>query len=297
MRVLERTVLGEFALDLSKLQRIVSIISSAFSGISHELTLVATLKNQKRISTHDLQELATIDNAIANPITRLEIEAKSEAEKKNCSIAFRSEDVDFISGVPIIIQSNDVAWASSLFSELEEQVERTILRDQVSKYRQSKILRRLVPLTIVILIGLLSMFFMFRSISSLTPNESELSTLRQLSRTAQSNDQKIDFLVAFSKYQMEKTGSLAKSGFPFSFDLFTFAFFIGASPFIIGTILVAFALFTCYPGSVFLWGDYNDYYLSLIKRRSQIWNTLVIVLLIGLIINLSSTVISRGIGI
>jgi len=41
MRELERTVSGEFALDTSKLQRVVSIMQSAFLGKTYDLTFVA----------------------------------------------------------------------------------------------------------------------------------------------------------------------------------------------------------------------------------------------------------------
>lgn len=297
MRELERTVSGEFALDASKLQRVVSIIQSAFSGKAYDLTLVATLKNQKRITTHDLQDLIAIDNTIANPVNRLEIQAICASESKSCNVVFRPENDEFHSGVPISVKSDDAPWASNLFSELEEQVERAILRDQVSKYRQSKLFRRLTPLVILLVISIGFLVTMLRSITNLAPNDSELASITRLAEVAQSSEQKLDFLVAYSRHQLQKTRSFATSGFPFSFEALNLHFFIGASPFLLVAGLIIFALTTCYPGSAFLWGDYADHYSTLLKRRSQVWNVVVIALLVGLLINLSSAVISRGIGI
>lgn len=297
MRELERVVSGEFALDASKLQRVVSVMQAAFSGKTHSLTLVATLKNQKRVTTHDLQDLVAIDNTIANPVTGLEIQANCADESKSCSVVFRPENEIFESGVPIAVQSDDAPWASNLFSELEEQVERTILRDQISRYRQSKLFRRLTPLVIVLVVTIGLLVTMLRTINSLAPNDIELASITRLADVAQSTDQKLDFLVAYSKHQLQKTSLFAKSGFPFSSESLTLHFFIGASPFLVVAGLIIFALATCYPGSVFLWGDYSDHYSTIVKRRSQIWNVVVVALLVGLLINLSSAVISRGIGI
>jgi hypothetical protein len=297
MRELERTVYGEFALDTSKLQRVVSIIQAAYAGTKHEITLVAILKNQKRITTHDLQHLIEMDNTITNPVVRLEIQVDCGLEGKSSSVVFRQENSDFRSGIPVSVKSDDAAWASRLFSELEEQVDRTILRDPVSKYRHSGTFRRLTPLIVMLGVTLSLLVFMIRLISRLSANDGELRSLRKLAESASSSDSKIDFLVAYSNYQMGRSEVLAKSGFPLFLDEISFPLLIGASPFLLVAGLTIYTLATCYPGSVFLWGDYAEHYATLVKRRSQIWNVVTIALLVGLLINLSSTVISRGIGI
>ena len=223
--------------------------------------------------------------------------AKCELESKTCRVIFRPENDHFFSGTSISVKSDDAVWASNLFSELEEQVDRTILRDQVSKYRQSKLFRRFTPLVILLAFTLALLGFMVRTIGRLTASESVFAELSGKAKSAQSMEDKIDFVFEYSRYTFGKNQSFSNSGFPFSLDSISLPFIIGVSPFVLVGALAIFALTTCYPGSVFLWGDYADHYKALVDRRSKIWNVVVIALLVGLLINLSSAVISRGIGI
>jgi hypothetical protein len=55
-------------------------------------------------------------------------------------------------------------------------------------------------------------------------------------------------------------------------------------------VIIAFAVFylfkTCYPSAVFLWGDMEEWYGKLLRRRSIIWQVIVISMSVGILSNL-----------
>jgi hypothetical protein len=55
-------------------------------------------------------------------------------------------------------------------------------------------------------------------------------------------------------------------------------------------VIIAFAVFylfkTCYPSAVFLLGDMEEWYGKLLRRRSIIWQVIVIAMSVGILSNL-----------
>jgi hypothetical protein len=41
--------------------------------------------------------------------------------------------------------------------------------------------------------------------------------------------------------------------------------------------------FTCYPSAVFLWGDVNDRYASLVNRRKILWGVIISLIVVGVL--------------
>jgi len=298
MRELLRFVPGDFDLDASKLQRMVSIVGAAFAGTTHDLHLGAIVKNRKRIAAKTLDELLAVDNTIANPIIYVEVQATSEIEGKTCEIAFRTETDGFLSGIDLAVKSNEMSWAGNLFSELEEQVDRTIRRDLISKYRQSHGLRRFMPIIMALIFSATFLFTILKSVNYIPGDAAALKNLAAHGQSAQTIDEKLDFLVDYTNLQIARIEAQRNLGWSLgSLDQITIPLLLGAAPFLLMAGLAAFAVTTCYPGSVFVWGDIAEHYLTLVRRRAQIWNIVVVVFLVGLLINLSSAVLVRGIGI
>lgn len=56
----------------------------------------------------------------------------------------------------------------------------------------------------------------------------------------------------------------------------------------VGLLICAFGyLARLYPGAVFLWGDVEDWYKSILRRRNTVWNVVIATLVLGLIANLA----------
>lgn len=57
-------------------------------------------------------------------------------------------------------------------------------------------------------------------------------------------------------------------------------------PALLTILSLAYLIKYCYPGSVFLWGDFIEHYNAIIERRKFVWNAIVISLLVGILGNL-----------
>lgn len=294
MRQLARTMLTDFALDSSKLQRIVSILQDALKGSDYEVAFSADLKNTKQILTSDLQELLASDNTVANPIQHLRVFAGTQDRLKHVSVHFQAGTDRYMAAASVTIRCDDSAWSSALYSALEEQVERTALRDLVSRYSRSRTARKLLSPLLALFVAAFAVLFTVGTIGRLAGSSQEARELIERAKTVQTQEEKIDFLLRKAQHDLHR---LDRSQPDAIFGLITLPVIVAAAPFVIVVLLVGYCLTRCYPGSVFLWGDYAEYHARVLARRAMIWNVVLVALVVGLVINLSSTVLGRALGL
>lgn len=283
-----------FLLEKSKLSRLLNIIEEKYkgSGLDPKSIFEITLKNGKKMSVHDIEYVLGHDNAVKNPITHFSL-------KYSCSINDDITECEVIynkvmSSIDIFIESVNVKWANELFAEIEEQIERIIVKSFVYSFKR-QILKD--PGLLVIIIGsIFGIITMSIVLTFLQPQpssgkdfllNSDVQHILTLSKNAKSNDDKIG--VIYEYYITRLTNiNIKEKGVSFIdiFHKFDLKIILILLPLLI-IVISGFYLFRyCYPGSIFLWGDYEDHYNDILNRRKIVSNTIIITLLIGIIGNL-----------
>ncbi len=64
------------------------------------------------------------------------------------------------------------------------------------------------------------------------------------------------------------------------------------APFAIILVALAYLYLRCYPRAVFLWGDAEDWYASILNKRKLVWSTIVLTLLLGIVLDLFALAIN-----
>ncbi len=284
-----------FILDVSKLSRILNVVEERFKTLDKSVisTFEITTQKGKNISAANVESILEHDNAINNSIISLVIKFKDlKDEPLNiCHIHYDKEDSDVI----VRIKCENSKWGNDLFAELEEQIERSFVHNFIYSLKKQKIHEFSSMLLAIMTISIMSF-----SIFSTAYDEkeklynnltySEIQNLIDSSKNIKDRNDKVEFLYTIQQKQLINIsqGAVSKNGIDFKkiknyFNL-KMAFVILAI--LIVVFGIVYLLKYCYPGSIFLWGDYQDYYSSIIDKRKFLWNTVIIALLLGVITNL-----------
>lgn len=287
-----------FILDISKLARLLNIIEERFKSI--DLPPIAsfeiTTKKGKTFYASDIEGIIKHDNPIKNPIINLSIKYYDlkEEPKTLCYIYYDKDGND----INMKIQSENMKWGNDLFAEVEEQLERSLVSNLLYKTRKLNIFS-LLPILIALLGFVVGFTLSFLSpnhdniklINYLSPNN--ISKLQINSNKANNTDEKIDFLYKIHAAQlnnivskdMPKKNNLSDSIIVIKQYLNWKSFFI-ILPVLVIVACIIYLLRYCYSGSMFLWGDFIEYYQTILERRKILWSTVIFALSIGIIGNL-----------
>jgi hypothetical protein len=170
--------------------------------------------------------------------------------------------------------------ANALYSELDEQIDRVLLRSPIHK------LRTIIPadallifIVVIVLTGSILLFVVATSPSRrLSPNQ--VQNFIAMGEQSVTLGQKVDFL-----YQLRMAELAASRGAVSPQFQFTIANIIAVciTLIILGTVIYIYV--RLYPTAVFAWGDRAERYASIKNRRAYLWTAIVIGIPIGIGIN------------
>jgi hypothetical protein len=283
-----------FIVEPSKLQRIVGVINDAVGGSGEKITYQADLQSEKKLTFDEVQHLLQHDNAIGNPIRNVKIEGEGVDGESRCSILFHTEKMPYLSSISYVIDGNDIRWVRALSSELDEQIERMLLRDWPYRLLQSVNLRNIFPALIVLLFVVVSILAIFNEsgTSNLLENR---KTLLESAASASTQEQKIDTILRLTVFLVQQRSS--QSDATLKLPSFTVSGFIVLGLLVLTIGLFVYVIRTCYPTATFAWGDVGEKYYRLIQRRRAIWGLIFVAIFLALVVNLAGVVLAKYINL
>lgn len=281
-----------FILEKSKLLRLLNIIEEKYKSIGKKPKSIFAiiLKNGKQMGVNDIEHVLGHDNAIKNPIDFLGInyECHNEDDVIDYDITYSISK----SEIKVTVKSYNVRFANELFAEIEEQVERAIVKSWISNLKRtiSSDPRRIAPLivSIIMMLILIPIIILVEPQQNIYRNNflsnSDIQHILKLSEKVQTIDDKINLLYKYNMLQLDniKTNTNLYS-FKNIFLKFDLKLIFILLPFFIIIFSFVYLLIYCYPGSLFLWGDYEDYYNRILNKRKFVFNTILVALFIGII--------------
>jgi hypothetical protein len=273
-----------FVLDKPKLSRLLTIAENRYKTIVDKplVTYDITLKNSKVLSSSDIDHIFDQDNTIKNPIDNLAITYKDKEDKAEnvCTLVFNRED----SKVMIEVRSQNGRFANELFAELEEQVERTEVHNLIYKIKKGSIFQlTALAILLTILIVFVTLTLPGKKFPYNFLKDQDINELHVLASSASDQAKKIDFVYEFHRLQLANVAKAQNTVFRVKADIRLILVLVPGL-IVLGALVYVFVV--CYPGSVFLWGDYETHYNTLVARRKFVWNAIVLALLVGVIGNL-----------
>jgi len=257
----------------------------------------ATHLDERVVVVNTVEDLLQLDNTIKNPITQLIIGDDfffRGDEQFQYQIKYSNSPTNNIS---INISGPNSKFANQAYAEVEEQVERTLLRNWF--YRSFNSERSPFLYLFAYIVSFIGVTIAVLAIlNGPNPTRNIIASTDKTSLLAQANqaktlDDKINFLFEYNVYQLSHTDT-KRPALEMQSLLNLRNLFI-ALPILIGIGGAIYAIKYCYPRAVFLWGDYELHYQNLVSRRRTIWNVVIGALLIGIIVNLFTLAISGSI--
>ncbi len=282
-----------FILDTSKLSRLLNVIEERFKGISEEYIAKyeITTKKGKSFKTTTIDEITNHDNPINNPIIDLDIRYSDDKDEARniCQIQYDTED----SRIRVYIDTEKAKLGSDLFAEIEEQIERSIVTNWIYKLKKRAIheimsflmLVMMVPVMVVIMFTVPSKNF--KRTDYLT--QEDISYLSDLFPKEEMNrDMKVEYLYEYHSRKLKniKTDNIGILDTLSKNNVFTMKIALLVLPFVVMFIGIYYIFSKSYIGSMFLWGDFVEYYNTIHDRKRFLWNTVIVALIIGVIGNL-----------
>ena len=249
------------------------------------------MQSGKDLSVNSIDHVLNQDNAVKNPITELSIAVGTPDDSSVAILNFYRKH----SEIAIHVTSPNIKWASEIFSEIEEQVERTLVHSWVYTVRRTKETRFLFATVLAALMGMVTVLAtVFSSAPSvelsrrLLLSPQDVQRLQTTAQASQSTEQRVAFLFEFHTAQLKTLASLGNTTSPLHWlSRLRWPILLVALPFAIILVAAWYLFARCYPGSVFAWGDYADHLKVLIERRRFLWTTIVTALVIGVVGNLA----------
>lgn len=296
--VINKSYESIFILDSSKLLRIMTIIEERFKSI--EIVSIASFeiitKKGKTFYASDIKGILEHDNPIQNPILNLKIYFQDVKEQPNklCRLVYDKE----YSKINIHIESDNMKWGEDLFAELEEQIERSFINNMIYKVKNNRkdVLFFVIFISIVYFSGTYSLYEWATEENIKLDNfltSSDINRLQIMADNSKNIDDKVEFLYNYNSAQLKNISvkkSVTDNNIIKKIILFSkyldWKFFVILLPFIIVVFCVIYLFGNCYPGSIFLWGDFIEYHKHILEKRKTLWNTVIFALGIGIVGNL-----------
>jgi hypothetical protein len=292
MPALVKTFRSAFVLDMSKVTRIMGIVKERL--VVHpdpqEDQFDVELSGLKHVHCDLLDQVLEMDNSKRSRIERLVIScgATKDAGTGRVKNAIR---LDFDGHRPVdatvAVQGEDSKWATETMSLLEEQVERTLSQSIIHRIANHR--------ELVLAIATVAAFFMsLFMILALTKFDARLSATMWLTpqdlkdlndkHTTTANVGTDDWLRELSRRQIQNlVDQHQRSPWRTVADWRVLVVLL--------PIVILFAaliyLIRLYPPAVFLWGDAEEWYMGLVRKRNTVWTVIIATLLLGLIANIA----------
>lgn len=290
-----------FLLEPTKLTRIVDTIHGCIDtipGITQRDDFHLFLKDTRREELSSIDDVLAADNSRKHRIEMLAIHCS--AGSTGVSRPEYEVQVDFGGPsnsqqssspktrlVAITVKSDNSSWNSRTLSQVEEQVERTWIHHTTP-----------LALLIVLLVGsILFLTFQFVSFFPSTSatwwlNRADRERLIQMLKEHPilTDEDLREIGTRQLKNVLRDNGALLDSDASSKPD--------GPKPYFLAAVIVAvivciIVLFTCYPATIFLWGDEKDRYDAILQRRKVVWGILISGLLAGVISKVWFDVLSK----
>jgi hypothetical protein len=274
-----------FVLDRPKLCRILTILDTRFREFVKNPVVEynLTLAKGKALSSSEMEGLFDQDNTVKNPINNLSIiyKGKENDAEHSCTIIFDRKDSEVI----LQIHSPNGRLANELFAELEEQVERTQVHKTIYTVKRGRNFHLLAILMLVVLTVIMTFLgdlMKPRQFRNFLANQ-DIDRLSAIVDTVSDQDGKLNFVYEMHLAQLTNAKKASALLFPIKADL---RLFLVLCPGIAIILVLIYIFSVCYPGSIFLWGDYAEHYENLVARRRFLWNAIIIALFVGIVGNL-----------
>lgn len=269
-----------FVLEKSKLDRLVTLLRERFNSPSsdvHERYLV-THEDRTFIEVESLDALYQLHNSGRKRIKELRVwiidKSKQTSDKERFAEVRFSDDEDRI--FPVIhslVDDEDSKWASATFALVEEQVERCIKKGGMYAFIiPSQIWKLLLPLSLVFIVFAGTLIYLpSRELANdmwLTKEDvEEIQSSLQTSSIISAEQH----LTILKKQIMNLDSRLHNKPWKVTWPMLLII-----CPLLVVIGAIAYLVYRCYPAAVFLWGDMEEWYQGILKRRSIVWNTIIL---------------------
>jgi len=280
-----------FVLDGAKLTRILTVLEGRFTsaGAAFNPAFRVTLRNGKNLRVAALSALLALDNTLKNPVSSLEIVASTD--QLGAAVTFDDTERN---NIVVAVRGADPKVVGELFAEVEEQVERAMVRGWVPKLLGGawSITELLLPLVLVGGLVAAAGTFIFSGSERLTVGLTKAAAdeARRGLTGIRTVEDKINWLFEVERKKIELSATESEM------DLAKFAtwpnFFL-ALPILIAVGCVIYMARTCYPRAVFVWGDWDEHYGNIVSKRRAVWGLIVLALVVGIVSSLFVTSFQR----
>jgi hypothetical protein len=285
-----------FLLEPTKLNRLLDKIHERLADHTHTAlhdSFEAFLTGDRREEMTTLEDVLALDNSRKHKVERLIIlcsaathDAAKPEHEVQVDFGFPKTSSATPGGttkvVTISVRSDAAAWASRTLSEVEEQVERTWLHytRPTSWLLFLAVLLTVVLFVVVITSPLVSLRDTARS-DSLWLQRSDVDRIEAMLREHPTLTD--ENLREIATMQLRNVLGLSTPPRPIPPpNQVARTLFLGV-PLSVVLACVLVLVKTCYPTAVFLWGDEVDRYAHTMQRRKIIWNTIISVIVVGVL--------------
>lgn len=296
-----RTYGSVFIIDSAKLSRLTNVVEERIKAICStpfRRFEIRTYKG-KVFSAHEFERILEHDNTIKNPIVSLKMTYtdKDEDPSNSCTILFDASDPE----IEVRIKGENPKWSNDLFSEVDEQVERSSVANWVYSLKRQKSHELM---SFFLLIAMLPMLLFASFLDKSTKNtqmtnflvQADVDDLQRLEKVTTKQEEKVDFVFQLLSRQLNNLHKPEQGAMEQLLRLRDYLT-IKSALLVLPTVVALCSLFYlfkyCYPGSMFLWGDMMEHYNTLVERRKVVWNAILIALLVGILGNLFVFGLSR----
>jgi hypothetical protein len=292
MPAIYRARTDPFVLDSSKLTRLMNVIKEALAPLADPRadSFLLFLSDYRHVDLDALDHVLALDNSTRARVQRLSILCgaghNTDGSPRNAiTLAFEGTNRPRHM-IRISVEGESTKWVSNTFSVVEEQVERTFNSSfwarMIADPKAHVIMVALAGLTL----GLLTVGIPYLLESQLWKSMWLTSDdLRELSQTP--GILLGDGSVLPSELLKRQLVNLAAEQDRSRFQLFQdWRVYVVLLPFFImaGSLVYLTRL---YPPAVFLWGDAEEWYRGIQRRRDILWNVVIGSLLLGFVTNLA----------
>ncbi len=278
---------GPFILEKSKLDRLITVIRECV-GSSPDLreSIEVRHKDGAIVQVELPEKVYNLHNSGRKEITKIQFTFSIDSKDSHDSTreVHASFSGDHGKGrITIIVSDNDSRWVSETFSRVEEQIERCLKKDFMNQLAASHLTSQLaLPLLSLILLVFTTVFMveetdlrnhMWLTNADMKEISSELETSTTLSQ-----EQYLTIVTRQLKnIILQRNAAQYKSTWPAVFVVIPILLAIG---------VFIYLITKCYPSAVFLWGDREEWYKTLEKRRNVLWNTVLGGFMVGILAGL-----------
>ena len=274
---------GPFILEKSKLDRLITVIRECV-GSSPDLweSVEVRHKDGAIVQVESPEKVYNLHNSGRKEITEIRLSFSIDPKEPHDSIreVHASFSGEYGKGnITIIVADDDSRWVSETFSRVEEQIERCLKKDFMNQlaahHLTSQLALSFLPLlfivvtTVFIAEGKDLRGHMWLTTADMKEISAELETSTTLSQ-----EQYLAIVTRQLKnIILQRDPAQYKSVWPAVFVVIPILLAIG---------VFIYLITKCYPSAVFLWGDREEWYNNLEKRRNVLWNTVLGGFIVGI---------------